>query len=187
MSTLKIYDFTDDKIALKSPYHPDAPRRCKDAGGKWDKTEQAWVFDARSRQIVEKLAMDIYGYAPGGSEHLVSIQVAADDLRAEGKDLFFCERIVATRFARDKAVVMPDNVVLVSGSWWASGGSVKNPRVEWKSGTVLEIRDIPRILLDAFSGDYTIVGEAIDHEALRQERERCLARIAEIDELLAVS
>ena len=83
--------------------------------------------------------------------------------------------------------------MVVSGSFPGRGGSVKNPALEPADGTVLEVRDLPRAVAAKMIAEVatahrcpvTLLDDAaLDRAVLTEERERLVARLAEIDAML---
>jgi hypothetical protein len=186
MSTVTIT--TDGgKTTVRSPYHPDWPAEARRLGGKW--SGGAWVFDSRDEDRVRALARDTFGTDgspdPGGT---VTVRVAVTDAMGEkgGKPaaLYLYGRLVATRYARDNEPTLGPGIVLVSGGF-GDGGSHNYLKLGPLDDTFVEIRDVPRVV--ALDHGLKIVGEDAgpDREALRAERERLVARLAEVDALLA--
>ncbi|MFF0095300.1 hypothetical protein ACFYSF_35960 [Streptomyces canus] len=94
-------------------------------------------------------------------------------------------RLIATRFGRDEEPRLADGVILIEGGFERSAGSHNYIQLGPPSldGTVVEVRDVPRTV--AVARGLEIVSEdGPHHEALRAERERLVARIAEIDAIL---
>lgn len=174
---------TDTDIRLVSPYHPDLPKRAHSIGGKWDAATRSWRFDLRDLERVRRLAADLWGWSDG-SDADVTIRVNADDYD-EGRSIRVAGRQVAWRPARDEPVWLANNVIVVSGEFADSGGSINNPAIGACDDVVLEIRDLPSGVLDLLKkGRYEVV-DGDEATALEQERARLTARIAAIDERLA--
>ena len=180
---------------LVSPYNKDIPAEAKRIGGRWNPTLRAWEFDIRDRDKVEQLAARFYGYTPADTGETVTIRVNAydyvpDDYREYNK-VVVAGRIVATRPSRDADVRLARNVILHSGAFAGRGGSRNSPCIIGDNGDrpepVLEIRDLPTgalSLLDKDSKPYELV-DGDPKRALREERDRLMNRVAEIDRLLA--
>lgn len=96
----------------------------------------------------------------------------------------FCVLGDATKPSRD-ARVRINGAVVIAGGFESRGGSARNPELAAKPGTVLEVRDVPADHPDTQRPGVTIVATAVDRDALVAERGRLLARLAEIDALLA--
>lgn len=170
------------KTVLASPYHPDLPAQARKLGGRFNRASSTWVFDARDEARVRDLARAVYGTDGETAVELVTVRLDMNRLYGE-PDLWFAGRRIARRPARDSAVRLGDGVIVVEGGFASSGGSMKYPSLAAKDGTVLEVRDLPRTAVEAEDSDgVEIVGEqGPDVDALLAERERLLARLAEID------
>jgi hypothetical protein len=180
---------TDDKaVTLAAPYHPDLPAQARELGGEFDGNSKSWRFDPRDEQRVRELAKSIYG-TDGTPTETVTVQINVDDYldilnRQRGPEqLFLFGREVARRPDRDQRVRLGQGVVVISGGFPVHGGSVKNPALAAEDDTILEVRDVPASHPD-ITGSVTLIDAKVDTDALRAERERLLARIAEIDTLL---
>jgi hypothetical protein len=135
-------------ILVSSPYDPSFPERAKALGGKWYPITKVWSFDARDREAVEAACLEAFGEcgtpSAADTSDLVTVRIALDDLPQCAGALTLAGRTVAQRPRRDSRVTLGAKVVIVSGGFPASGGSVKTPRLDPLSGTVLEVRDLPR-------------------------------------------
>ena len=181
-----------EQIIAKSEYHPDLPREAKKLGGRWNPERKAWVFDARDFDRVRKLYRNTYG--TDGSDNGETVTIKAE-LTSEDEDFERCGGYylgpvcIGRAFGRDSGAKLSSNIVCLQGGL-TSGGSVKNWATVVRKGTVIEIRDLPKgtaqELLDnpPIFWETSAVDERIDREALVAERERLVARIAEIDKLL---
>jgi hypothetical protein len=185
MSSVEITT-ADGKTSVRSPYHPDWPSEARARGGRW--SGGVWVFDSRDEERVRALAREIYGTDgspdPGGT---VSVRIAVGDAQGErgGQParLYEFGRLIASRFGRDDEPRLADGVILIHGGFAGSAGSHSYIQLGPLDGTVVEVRDVPRTV--AVDRGLEIVGEdGPDHEALRAERERLIARLAEIDAIL---
>lgn len=184
----------DNKLIAKSPYHPNLPPAAKKLGGKWDGT--AWVFDARDEDRVRETYINIYGTdGETGAGSLVTVRVTfVGTFSAHQGAVYMCGRLVARAYNRDSGAKIGDGIVFTVGAP-ESGGSVKNWKTVIPKGSVVEIRDVPRPAAENFiskieSGEIgseynaEIIDETLDRDALKSEREKLMARIAEIDKLL---
>src|SRR5690606_30972717 len=104
-----------------------------------------------------------------------------------------CGRPVARAFGRDSGAKVLEGVVVLEGGF-TSGGSVANWYTCAKKGTTILIRDFPRITAENLikgGADWISIepeeaaAPQVDVDALRAERARLVARLAEIDSLLA--
>uniref|UniRef100_UPI0004C0752A hypothetical protein n=1 Tax=Streptomyces capuensis TaxID=1464056 RepID=UPI0004C0752A len=148
------------------------------------------IFDSRDEERVRQLARDTFGTdgtpEPDGT---VSVQISVPNVSGERgghpATLWRYGRKIATRFARDEQPRLGEGVVLISGGFKNSAGShnyIELGPID-DEATIVEVRDVPRSV--ALDHNLKIVGEdKPDLDALRAERERLTARIAEIDAIL---
>lgn len=178
---------TGTKVEVKTPYHPDFPREAKLLGGKWNNA--AWLFDSRDEDRVRELCRKIYG-TDGTAADLVSVRLTAKtEIAALHSGIFAAGRCVARATGRDSGAKLGDGVILLSGRV-TSGGSMKNWRTYVIEGSVVEVRDVPRAAVaDIDADDWAVeIVEAEDKTSvLLAERERLLARLAEIDAELTIT
>lgn len=181
-------------VTLASPYSENLPPRARALGGKFDRAEKVWTFDARDEQRVRDLAREIYGTdGSDADEPGVTIRVnvlgVAGKYGAAARTLTLVGHELAYRPARDEDVRLGRGVVVIKGGFTASGGSMKYPALDDLSGIVIEVRDLSRGTAERALAEYpehvSLIGEGLDREALRAERARLAARLAEIDALLS--
>ncbi len=180
------------KTNVRSPYDASFVAKAKTIGGRWDGANKAWQFDSRDENRVRDLCREVFGTdgSPADTADLVTVRIRAADHELNsnnGGHIQFAGRRLATRPGRDSAVRLAAGVVVVEGAFDGSGGSMRYPVVAADDEVVLEVRDIPRATLSLEREDsYEIIAEknAADVDVLLSERERLLARLAEIDALL---
>ncbi|MFD8705878.1 hypothetical protein ACFV1W_25285 [Kitasatospora sp. NPDC059648] len=185
MPQIRVITLDNGRIALVSPYDPDVPAAARKIGGRWDSTAKYWHFDGRDEERVRELALEIFGTDGTPEAEADTVTIRWDISGANTEELRYSGRLVARRRSRDERPQLGQGVILISGGFPARGGSEKYPKLDAKAGTVVEIRDLPRAAVDADDPDVTIVDERVDVEALQAERERIVARLAEIDAVLA--
>lgn len=144
-----------ERIYLTAPYHYATAGKARLLHGIWLPDSKRWAFDTRDEDRVRRLCVDVYG--TDGSEAkvpTVTVQVVcshpdgSDALADDSSELWLLGRQLLRRRTRDSEVSLGDGVVVVSGGFANSGGSANHPRIAWKSGTVLEVRDVPVVLAD---------------------------------------
>ncbi|MGW8558149.1 hypothetical protein [Streptomyces tubercidicus] len=175
------------KTYVDSPYHPGWPEEARNLGGRW--SGGVWSFDARDEERVKALARRIYGTDgtpdPAGT---VTVRISVHDVRGEGDGrpvtLYLYGREIATRYERDGRPRLGPGVILVEGGFDSSAGSHKYIQIGPKPGTVVEVRDMPRTVAHDHGLEIVDEDTAPDREALTEERERLVARLAEIDAIL---
>lgn len=153
-------------VKLVSPYHPDLPAKAKDIGGRFATAlngEKGWYFDPRDEERVLALARDVYGTDGRTPVETVTIRVNLDSPRVlNGNDAlsyWYEGREIARARGRDSGARLSEGVVLVEGRV-GSAGSRNNPCITHKTGTVVEIRDVPltpAVQADIDEGRVTVV------------------------------
>lgn len=175
------------RAKVYTPYNKEFVAKIKLIGGaKWEAAEKCRSIPKEEIETARAYMVDVYGMSdiPDTSEKVnVEVRFNADDYeRCEGISLF--GRTVIRAFGRDSGARVGEDVTLVSGNI-SSGGSMKNWETQVSAGTVLRIRNVSRKALEiphCYDITVTEIGAPeIDREALLAERERLLARIAEID------
>ncbi len=190
------------RLLVTSPYDPAYTARAKSLGGKWDPARRAWAFDVRDETRVRAVLVEVYGEdgsaIPASDRVTMRIRfpegasVERDALRIAGRE-------VASASGRDTGARLGPGVVMEEGRV-DSGGSRANWTTYVSKDTVLLLRDVPRgfaerVRAEPRVGRNTIEVEliegdgapAVDREALAAERERLLARLAEINAVLGVA
>lgn len=187
MTDIQITTQDNGRLAVTSPYNADYVAGAKDIGGRWDGANRQWTFDPRDEERLRELLRDVYGTdgSPADQADLVTVRwnITGQGVSRGDNELYFAGRVVASRRSRDDTVRLGPNVILISGGFDYSGGSMRYPSLSPEEGTVIEIRDVPRSAVTGTGAE--IVGETIDIDALLAKREQLLAQLAELDETLA--
>src|SRR5439155_7710062 len=84
----------------------------------------------------------VYG-TDGTPVPAVTVRVHLDGFNDYSPALHLFGRKLAERRERDRQVELGDGVTVVEGGFEPRGGSVKNPRLVWRPGTVLQVWDVP--------------------------------------------
>lgn len=189
MKEIKILE-SETVCLVKCPYNPDFCEEAKkNLNGRWDGS--AWKFDIRDKEAVKALCHKIYGMDGETLCELVDVRIVAKQkITKTKKGIFFAGRCIASAVGRDTGAKLGEGVVRIGtvGSV-RSGGSINNWATVIDAETELEVRDVPRTIVEQEDENWTIQivrsGEdKIDEEALREERVRLVKRIADIDKLL---
>lgn len=191
MATFKIETGTSGMVNVYTPYNQDFVARIKQIGGrKWNSADRCWSVPETEVDAVRQHMMDVFGETdlPAENEH-VTAEVRFDSRVAECRSsVVLFGKVIARAWGRDSGAAVGDDVTLVSGHI-GSGGSRANWDTTVADGTIVRIRNLTRAALELDTDyDITILDvreESINREALADERARLLARIAEIDKLLA--
>lgn len=186
---------TDEKrVFVSAPYNPDFPHRAKRLGGKWSAKGKAWAFDIRDEERIRNVCLEVFG-DDGSAQNLITLRCtyAPELFPAPMSTLstkYLAGREVARAMSRDGGIDLGEGVVIIKG-WLGSGGSVKNPTIRYdEEGTVFEIRDVveaaARNALDEHPGLIEIIDAQMPpHDQLISEKQRLMARLAKIEEMLA--
>ena len=167
------------KLEVVSPYNTAFISGAKKLGGKWN--GNGWVFDVDNEPYVKELCLKTYGEYENLAAETVTIRIELDT-HTEAKIAGF---VFANRRYRDSAVKLNDNVIIVeedSLQWWQFKISCLNAT---KNNT--EVKKFPKSVYDSLEDKtgITIVDTKINKDALLKEKENLIARLAEIDKLLA--
>lgn len=180
MSDIAITE-TGTKIDVTAPYHPEANADYRDLGGRFQRDTKTWRFDARDLDRVRDVLVKHFGRDDREPASTVTARITLP-WKVSEPELRMFGRVIASRRGRDAAVRLGEDVVLISGKFSHRGGSMKYPEIGEADDVVLEVRDIPAGHADLDDEDVELVGDAaVDVDALLAERERLLARLAEID------
>lgn len=130
------------------------------------------------------LCRDVYG-DDGVTHNTCTLRYAIGADRATRAPLTLHGRPLARAFGRDTGANLADGVVVLEGGF-TSGGSVKNWTTVSKGGTVVLVRDFPRDAAKelVLTDDRFSIEPEVDLTDLREERDRLVARLAEIDSIL---
>lgn len=150
-SEIKILNLPDGRIALLSPYHPEVPSAAKALGGRWNSASKSWSFDSRDTNAVRALCTRVFGVDPLADAPIeaVTVRVGYPLFESAGSALWLFGRELAKRFGRDRAVSLGNDVIILQGGFPSRGGSVKSPALMADNNTILEVRDVPRLLAEA--------------------------------------
>jgi len=102
--------------------------------------------------------------APGEDTMTLRVDLSVANEESENHNEFrACGRTLAWRPGRHAAVRLGEGVIIAAGGFHASGGSMRNPTLADLPGTILEVRDVPRSLAEAYaatSRGVTIVSQS---------------------------
>lgn len=175
-----------------TPYNKEFIAKIKTIGGaRWNSIEKCWTVPETEIDLVRSFMLDVYGETDQVIDtEYVTVKVtfnSEEEARCEGIVLF--GKCIAKAFGRDTGAKVSDDVTLLTGSV-TSGGSARNWKTIVKEGTVVKVRNVPKSAL-AIETQYDVTVEEIedaqevDKLALIAEKEKLLARLAEIEKLLA--
>lgn len=175
----------NDIIKVQSEYNKAFISGSRMIQGKWN--SPYWVFPAENEEPLKELLVNVYGECGDLDTNIprVTVDLMLDDY-PHGSDVKIGDMNVCWRPARDSSVRLSDSAMLICGGFPKSGGSRNNPYVYAEQGTVLRVKGIPVVLFNKIKdlAGVKLVDESVDKRALAAEKERLLARIAEIDALI---
>lgn len=181
------------KIAIHTPYSPEFARKARLLGARWSPDTRAWIADARATESVRAAMVAVWG-ADDRPAELVTVHVVLTKEVSErlGPVTLF-GRIIASASGRDSGARVGDGVAFTRLAP-RSGGSVKNWDTVVPNGSHITIYDVPRRAVEEGLdwnddlGTLTIEepeSAADQRAALLAERDTILARLAELNALLA--
>lgn len=179
---------------ISSPYNPEFVARIKNLGGRWDAASHAWKISEQALEDARQIMRDTYGETDQPTtEPTVTLRVEiTEDIWELRSPIVIAGRIVASASGRDSGARAGEDVAFIEGKP-QSGGSAKNWRTCIDAGSIIKIFNAPVakardvIANPPYDGMVcTILDQSvtINRAALEAEREKLLARIAEIDTLL---
>ena len=145
------------KLQLVSPYSPTLPAKCRALGGRWNADTKKWYFDLRDADRVRSMCVEAFGIdplaEPDEQPELVTVRWVVGGTTYDDSVWMFGREILR-RPSRDERVRLGKDVVLIAGGFEGWGGSRANPRIGTpQDGTIVEIRDVPRLAFDAHGKD----------------------------------
>lgn len=188
MSEFRI-EISDGKAAVYTPYNAEFVKRVKLTGGRWDGTKKCWKVPEVNVPDVREAMRAVYGRDDQPVAETVDVDlIFGDEVYELRGPVTILGRTIASAWGRDSGARPGDGVIFTAGSP-KSGGSVKNWRTVVPEGCVVKLRELPKAILDGADlpegVTMQVAGGSVDRAALQAERERLLARLAEIDALLA--
>lgn len=175
---------------IASPYNPEFVSRIKNCGGRWDAETRTWKISEQALDDARQIMQDIYGETDqqtAGTTVTLRAEII-DSIWETRKPIVIAGRVVASAFGRDSGARVGDNVAFIAGGP-KSGGSVKNWQTCIDAGSIIKVYKVPAakareaVENPPYKGMVCVIEqpETIDRAALEAEREKLLARIAEID------
>lgn len=192
MATIKTEKCTDGTVNIYTPYNRDFVARIKGIGrARWDAAQKCWNIPEAGLETARNIMQDVYGETdlPDAGQ-MVTIRVKFGDRYTSecrcGVSAF--GRTLARAWGRDSGAKVGDDVIMETGSV-TSGGSAKNWYTAIAAGTTFRLQ-VPEGIYQRDKGlwDTEIIEatEADTRTALLAEREKLMARLAEINEILGL-
>ena len=179
-----------DKAQVFTPYNKEFVRRIKNAGGRWDGEEKCWTVPCEAIDVVRSIMLEVFGRTDEEPLEEVKVRLTIREAISERwDDVRLLGHTLSHATGRDSGA-SPGNDVFYEQGRPESGGSVKNWRSVVPEGSVIVLGKVSRAMLDAAELPECVLAEVVsatgtDIQALMDERDRLMARIEEIDRLLA--
>lgn len=190
MNGIKI-EVDGDKAALYTPYNDEFVSKVKNIGGKWNGLKKAWVIDKEAVDVAREIMLDVYGYNDVTANVTVNLMLTVGEggLSEDRRSVVLFGKTLSRAYGRDTGGHAGDDVYYLSGGP-SSGGSAKNWESTVKAGSRIKLaqvnqqvyeRELPNVPDNV---TVEILKQNNPKAALRQEKERLLARLDEINRLL---
>ena len=179
----------DGKAQIYTPYNAEFVSKIKLLGGRWNPSEKCWIVAEFKADDVRAAMRSVYGQDDQPVSETVDVILKFDEEYYElCAPVTMLGRTIATAWGRDSGARMGDEVMFIEGKP-KSGGSVKNWHTVIPAGSVVKLPNLPKTATKECELPYgvtmQIIGKDIDRKALEAEKEKLLARLAEIEKLLA--
>lgn len=189
------------KVEIYTPYNCDFidALKAKVGGARWDAAKKCWTAPEEMLDAVRAILKDVYGYTDiEDAGKLYTVRLESLYAKADRAPVSAFNKVIARAWGRDSGAVVGDDVIFVEGSP-KSGGSRNNWETIIPEGCVIDVLHVPEKALEKFKEelagetcpDYKIVSETVEEEKkddqrakLLEEREKLLARLAEINKEL---
>lgn len=186
------------KANLYTPYNANFVAQIKHIGGaKWDSANRCWTIPADMVDEAREIMVSVYGYCDEqDSAETVTVEINTTDSlwSAERESITMFGKTVAQAWGRDTGAKVGADVAIISGKV-GSNGSAKNWVSTVEAGSKIILKNVSKAIyekeieatLAKYGKDCTIkvIDQNIDREALKAEKEKLMARLAEIEKLLA--
>lgn len=182
----------DTDTYLDTPYNPEFVSAIKAIGGaRWDANRREWRVPAACVDQAREIMRRVYGECDLADDvRRVTVNITFDEkvYSDDRQALIIFGKHIARAYGRDSGASVGDDVSFLSGKP-TSGGSRANYYAIVPAGAVAQLRNVPETLLSEKLPDgvrYEIVPDTTppDRAVLLAEKERLLARLAEIDKLI---
>lgn len=178
----------DGTIRIVSPYNSEFIKAAKMIQGKWNSEKKSWDFPIGNEEQLDKILIENYGEC-GKCEETLNVIINLYEIGENaGEGIVLNGLILASRRSRDVPVRINENAVLISGGFPESGGSTRYPRCNPLEDTKVKItvsREWYENNKDNECIEQVVNSESIDKSRLIEEKERLLARVAEIEKQLS--
>lgn len=185
---------TENHIIISSPYCPDLPDRARGISGKCsnEKGTWTWIYPMEAEPQVAELYLDCFGEWDTPVETVEIKCIVGDrDEYTDKVSLTLASRVIASaELGYDNNDAGTAHGVIVLEGGFTKRGKLGNRTTVVKAGSCFKVLGVPRQKAEAlvqspeWCKSIAIVDSAPDVEALKAEKERLLARIAEIEKII---
>lgn len=181
----------DDKAMLYTPYNPEFVKRIKKfSDARWNSGEKCWTIDESNLDAARVIMKEIYGYADNEINEKVTLKIhVKESVSKKHGDVILFGKILSHATGRDSGTHPGSDVAYIHGSAY-SGGSSKNWESVVSEDSEILLHNVNKNLYEEYlenpqeEYEIEVVTDSIDSAALKQEKERLLKRIKEIDHVL---
>lgn len=179
---------------IKTPYNADFVSKIRMVGGaKWDAEKRRWIVPETAVPAVREIMRDVYGRDDLIEGETISVRLTfAETLERTTTSVIIMGHTISRAYGRDSGANPGDGVSFVQGECFSSG-SARNWSSGVKGGSVVIIDKVPIALYEREKDNLPrgVTCEIVKNDyqksyfELKDEKARLLARIAEIDKMLA--
>lgn len=181
----------DDKAMLYTPYNPEFVKRIKKfSDARWNSGEKCWTIDESNLDAARVIMKEIYGYADNEINEKVTLKIhVKESVSKKHGDVILFGKILSHATGRDSGAHPGSDVAYIHRSAY-SGGSAKNWESVVSEDSEILLHNVNKNLYEEYlenpqeEYEIEVVTDSIDSAALKQEKERLLKRIKEIDHVL---
>ena len=183
----------DGRAKVFTPFNRDFVNAIRNIGGrKWDADDKCWTVPEEALPEVRKIMMEVYGETdlPNTCGSVTVKVTFKEEWYERCNDVIIFKKVIASARGRDSGARSGDDVTFLEGKP-TSGGSMKNWKSVVPAGCVVLLRHVPMAVWEEDKDSEYYTAELVDEgreakrKELEEEKARLLARIAEIDKLLA--
>ena len=183
----------NNRFEMQTPYNKDFISEIKTIGSaRWNPSKKCWTVAEEDKEDAKRILMDVYGEDGETTQEEVTIKIRfTDDVEESEGPVTYAGKVLARAFSRDSGAIVGDDVILESGEI-TSGGSRRYWDTVVKKDTIMTVKHVSKAMIQKEIENETygieIIEESnseINKKALLEEKEKLLARLAEIEKLLA--
>lgn len=190
---IEITNTQNNKIEVKTPYSALFVSRLKESIGKrkWDSEKRVWVIEEEDRDALMAVLKEVFGYEDDGGE-TCDVEITLDPHYCVDRGpIMIAGVVIAKAWGRDTGAKLGENVTVLKGGF-KSGGSRVNWDTRMDEETVVRVKDFPawglgeNVQANVKNFKIKKISDIkVNREKLMKEKEELLARLAEIDKILA--